>query len=148
MSAGWGLALAARQAHCLYPLCHLARLPPTRERVAEAVRTRLNKNAQLGKGQLPPLAARQVLDELDAPDGRAEAVAAVLGDVDRDEQPERHGNETGQQDLLESADDRVVDAAARRERTDAGHRVGEEVDAEPLQPALDGVAEGVAKRDQ
>ena len=49
--------------------------------------------------------------------------AAVLDEVDRDHQPERHGDDRGDERLDEGAVDRVVDAAAELLGQDAAQRV-------------------------
>src|SRR5690606_27018082 len=65
------------------------------------------------------------------PDDPGEPPArAVLDQVDRGEQADRHRDERGEQHLLEGADDGVVGAAPGVPRPDAAHGVGEELQVE------------------
>jgi len=72
--------------------------------------------------------------------------AGELRDVDRDEQPERDRDEAREQNLLERADDRVVDASAVRKWRDPRHRVREEGQAEQLDALLEHVEGDQAQR--
>ena len=65
-------------------------------------------------------------------DDLRQRAAPVLDQVDRGEQADRHRDDGGDADLLERADDGVVDAAARAGGDHPGHRVGQEVAVEDL----------------